>query len=85
MTKRVDNAVFQTILSALIGTFEGGIYSGGLAQSWTGMCRLPEEESLWEHTFEFDHDALPDDVLEKVLEARDKIIAGEITVPTGYD
>jgi basic membrane protein A len=83
MTKRVDNAVFQTILSALLGTFEGGIYSGGLAESWTGMCRLPEEESLWEHTFEFDHDALPDDVLEKVLEARDKIISGEITVPSG--
>jgi basic membrane protein A len=83
MTKRVDNAVFQTILSALLGTFEGGIYSGGLAESWTGMCRLPEEESLWEHVFEFDHDALPDDVLEKVLEARDKIISGEITVPSG--
>ena len=85
MTKRVDNAVFQTILSALVGTFEGGIYSGGLAESWTGMCRLPEEESLWEHVFDFDHDALPDDVLEKVFEARDKIISGEITVPTGYD
>jgi len=85
MTKRVDNAVFQTILSALIGTFEGGIYSGGLAESWTGMCRLPEEESLWEHVFDFDHDALPENVLEKVLEARDKIISGEITVPTGYD
>jgi basic membrane protein A len=83
MTKRVDNAVFQTILSALLGTFEGGIYSGGLAESWTGMCRLPEEESLWEHVFEFDHDALPDDILEKVLEARDKIISGEITVPSG--
>jgi basic membrane protein A len=85
MTKRVDNAVFQTILSALIGTFEGGIYGGGLAESWTGMCRLPEEEALWEHTFEFDHDALPEDVLEKVYEARDKIISGEIIVPTGYD
>ena len=83
MTKRVDNAVFQTILSALLGTFEGGIYSGGLAESWTGMCRLPEEETLWENIFEFDHDALPDDVLEKVLEARDKIISGEITVPSG--
>jgi basic membrane protein A len=83
MTKRVDNAVFQTILSALIDTFEGGIYSGGLAESWTGMCRLPEEESLWEHMFDFDHDALPEDILEKVIEARDKIISGEITVPSG--
>ena len=85
MTKRVDNAVFQTILMALLGNFEGGVYSGGLAESWTGMCRLPEEESLWEHVFEFDHDPIPDEVLEKVIEAKEKIISGEITVPTGYD
>jgi basic membrane protein A len=84
MTKRVDNAVFQTILSALVGTFEGGIYSGGLAESWTGMCRLPkEEEPIWEYVFEFEHDPIPDDVLAKVLEARNKIISGEIIVPSG--
>jgi len=84
MTKRVDNAVFQMILSALLGTFEGGIYSGGLAESWVGMCRLPEEEQpFWEYVFEFDHDALPEDVLEKVFEAKDKIISGDIIVPSG--
>ncbi|MCW4035660.1 MAG: BMP family ABC transporter substrate-binding protein, partial [Candidatus Bathyarchaeota archaeon] len=84
MTKRVDNAVFQMILSALLGTFEGGIYSGGLAEAWVGMCRLPEEEQpFWEYVFEFDHDTLPEDVLEKVFEARDKIISGDIIVPSG--
>jgi basic membrane protein A len=85
MTKRVDNAVFQMILSACIGEFEGGFYSGGLAESWTGMCRLPnEEEPLWEYVFEFEHDPLPDEVLDKVLEAQESIISGEITVPSGY-
>ncbi|MGD2200851.1 MAG: BMP family ABC transporter substrate-binding protein [Candidatus Bathyarchaeota archaeon] len=84
MTKRVDNAVFQMILASLLGTFEGGFYSGGLAESWTGMCRLPEEEALWESVFEFDHDALPEGVIEKVQEAKAKIISGDISVPSGY-
>ncbi len=86
MTKRVDNAVFQMILSALLGTFEGTIYNGGLAEAWIGMCRLPEEEQpFWEYVFEFEHEDLPEEVLEKVFEARDKIVSGDIIVPTGYD
>jgi len=85
MTKRVDVAVYQMIVSALTGTFEGGIYSGGLADRWVGLCRLPEEEALWEETFDFEHDPLPAGVLMKVLEAQEKIISGEIIVPTGYD
>ncbi len=85
MSKRVDNAVYEMILSSLLGTFEGGIHAGGLAERWTGLCRLPEEENLWEVTYDFEHDPLPEGVIEKVKEARDLIIAGEITVPTGYD
>jgi basic membrane protein A len=85
MTKRVDNAVFQMILSALAGTFEGGTYNGGLAESWVGMCRLPEEEEpFWEYVFEFDHVDIPEEILEKAFEARDKIVSGEIIVPSGY-
>lgn len=84
MTKRVDVAVYQMILSALLGTFEGGFYSGGVAEHWIGLCRLPEEEALWEETFDFDHDPLPDVVLAKVEEARDEIVSGEITVPSGF-
>jgi basic membrane protein A len=84
MTKRVDNAVFQMILAATTNTFQGGFYSGGLAESWTGMCRLPEEEALWESTFEFVHDPLDEDILAKVMEAQAKIIAGDIVVPSGF-
>ncbi len=84
MTKRVDNAVFQMILAATTSTFQGGFYSGGLAESWTGMCRLPGEESLWESTFEFVHDPLDEDILARVMDARDKIIAGDIVVPSGF-
>ena len=84
MTKRVDNAVFQMILAATTGTFQGGFYSGGLAESWTGMCRLPEEEALWESTFGFVHGPLDEDILAKVMEAQAKIIAGDISVPSGY-
>jgi len=85
MTKRVDNAVYHMILSALLDTFEGGSYSGGLDDNWIGLCRLPEEEAFWEELFGFQHQPLPDDVVSKVIEAKSKIISGEITVPTGYD
>ena len=85
MTKRVDVAVYDMILNALIGKFQGGFYSGGIKEGWIGMCRLPEEESLWEELFNFEHQPLPADVLAKAKEARDGILSGEITVPTGYD
>jgi len=82
MTKRVDIAVYELIEKALLGTFEGGIYVGGLKEGWTGCCRLPEEESFWESTFSFTHESLPTDVIEKVIEARNKIAYGEIVVPS---
>ena len=84
MTKRVDLAVYEMILNALVGKFQGGFYSGGISEGWIGMCRLPEEEGLWEELFDFEHQPLPADVLAKVKEARDGILAGEITVPSGY-
>ena len=85
MTKRVDLAVYEMILKALVGTFEGGFKSGGINEGWIGMCRLPEEEALWEDLFDFEHQPLPADVLAKVKEAKDGILSGDITVPTGYD
>jgi len=84
MTKRVDNAVYEMIMSALLGTFEGGFYNGGVKEKWIGLCRLPEEESFWEETFSFEHDPLPSDVLDKLREARDKIISGDIVVPSAF-
>jgi len=83
-TKRVDEAVYEMILDALVGKFQPGFYSGGLKEGWVGMCRLPEEESLWEEVFNFQHVPLPTDVITKVKEARDLIIAGDIVVPSGY-
>ncbi len=84
MTKRVDVAVYKMIKDAIDGTFEGGVYSGGLKEGWVGCCRLPEEESFWETTFNFSHTDLGTAITDKIEEARDKIIAGEITVPSAY-
>lgn len=84
MTKRVDEAVYQMILNALVDKFQGGFKSGGLAEGWVGMCQLPDEKALWEDTFDFTHKELPDAVINKVLEAKNKIISGDISVPSGY-
>ena len=84
MTKRVDVAVYEMIEAAIDGTFEGGIFSGGLEDEWVGVCRLPGEESFWEEEFGFTHPALETDVEDKIQEARTKIIDGDITVPTAY-
>jgi len=93
MTKRVDNAVFEMIKAAVIskvlpelqtGGFKGGVYNGGVEQQWTGCSRLPEEEPLWEATFNFTESPLPSNVLTKLTEARDKIISGNVTVPSAY-
>ncbi len=84
MTKRVDNAVYEMILDARVGMFQAGFYGGGLADGWVGMCRLADEEALWEETFDFEHPEISEEILDKVIEAKNKIIAGEITVPSGY-
>ncbi len=83
-TKRVDIAVYEMILKTVIGKFQGGVYSKGVAEGWTGCCRLPEEESFWENMFNFKHSALPSEALEKLMQAQDKIITGEIKVPSGF-
>jgi len=84
MTKRVDVAVFEIIEAAFEGTFEAGIHTGGLGGPWVGCCRLPEEEEFWETTFGFEHQPLSSTVLDKIIEAKDKIVSGEIVVPTAF-
>ena len=84
MTKRVDVAVFKMIEAALEGTFVGGIKSGGLKEQWVGACRLPEEQPFWEAKFGFTHPSLEATVISKMDDARDKIVAGDITVPSAY-
>jgi basic membrane protein A len=92
-TKRVDNAVFEMVKAAVIskllpnmqtGGFKAGFYNGGLKEGWTGCSRLPDEESFWENTFSFTETPLPANVLSKLTDAREKIISGNITVPSGY-
>ena len=85
MTKRVDIAVYEMIEAAMNDEFEGGFKSGGIAEGWVGMCRLLEEESYWEELFDFEHPALSEGVLDMVEEAKAGILAGDITVPSGYE
>jgi len=85
MTKRVDNAVFEMIKAAVEKKFAGGIKSGGLKEEWVGSCRLPSEEAFWEAKFNFTHPTLETEVIDKMVEAKDKIVAGQIIVPSGYD
>ena len=85
MTKRVDNAVYEMILSAMVGKFQGGFYSGGLKEGWVGMCRLPSEEAYWEELFEFTHQPISDEIINKVLAGQNKVVSGEIVVPNGYE
>jgi basic membrane protein A len=83
-TKRVDVAVFETIKAALDGTFEGGVHTGGLKEKWVGCCRLPDEEAFWEAKFSFTHQALATTIIDKISEANDKIVSGEIVVPSAF-
>ena len=94
-TNRVDIAVYDMIKAAVIskvlpkldasqGGFKGGIYTKGVAEGWTGCSRLPQEEPFWEATFSFTETPLPENVLTKLTDARAGIIAGTITVPSGY-
>lgn len=84
MTKRVDNAVYEMILNAMVGKFQGGFYSGGLKEGWVGMCRLSSEEAYWEEMFGFKHQAISEEIINKVLSGQSKVISGEIVVPNGY-
>ncbi len=95
MTKRVDVAVYEMIKAAAIskalpkisaaqGGFKGGVYSGGLAEGWTGCSRLPGEQAFWEQTFSFTETPLPANVLTKLTDAKSGIVAGTISVPSGY-
>lgn len=92
-TKRVDEAVFEMVEAAVMsklfpnlktGGFKGGVYDKGVAEGWTGCSRLPEEQPLWESTFNFTETPLPANVLAKLTDARDRIISGNITVPSAF-
>jgi basic membrane protein A len=71
MLKRVDVSVFEAIKSLKEGKFEGGIREFGLAEDGVGYVYDDNNKAR-----------LPEDVITKVNELRQKIISGEIKVPT---
>jgi basic membrane protein A len=72
MLKRVDVAVFEAIKSLKENKFEGGsIREFGLAEDGVGYVYDDNNKAR-----------IPDDVVTKVNELRQKIISGEIKVPT---
>jgi basic membrane protein A len=70
MVKRVDNAVYMTIKSALDGSFKGGLREFGLAEDGVGYAVDEYNESL-----------ISDEMRARVEGAKAAIIAGEIVVP----
>ena len=71
MVKRVDVAVFDTIVDAQKGVFSPGIHEFGLREGGV------------DYVHDGDHGAaIPADVKARVEELRAKVIAGEILVPS---
>jgi len=70
MLKRSDTAVYETVKAAANGTFEGGRRVMGLENDGVGYA-----------VDEYNRDLLTPDIIEKVEEARLKILKGEIVVP----
>jgi len=70
MLKRSDIAVYETVKAAAKGTFEGGRRVMGLENDGVGYA-----------VDEYNRDLLTPDIIEKVEEARLKILTGEIVVP----
>jgi basic membrane protein A len=71
MLKRVDVSVFEAIKSLKEGKFEGGIREFGLAEDGVGYVYDDNNKAR-----------IPEDVITKVNDLRQKIISGEIKVPT---
>ena len=69
MVKRVDNAVYNVVEDTVGGKFEGGFHVFGL-----------DKDGVAYSLDEFNETLIPKDMLEKVEEAKRKIVAGEIVV-----
>jgi basic membrane protein A len=69
MVKRVDNAVYDVVKEVLSGKFEGGFHVFGLDKDGVAYAMDENNQAL-----------IPPDVIQKVEEARTKIVAGEIKV-----
>lgn len=69
MVKRVDVAVYDVVKEVLDGKFAGGFHSFGLEKDGVAYAMDNNNKGL-----------IPDDVIQKVEEAKKKIVAGEIKV-----
>jgi len=69
MMKRVDVAVFETIKDTKEGNFQAGTVVFGLKEDGVGLAPTTSNNT-------------PQEVIDQVNALRDRIIAGEITVPT---
>lgn len=69
--KRVDNAVYDTVEALIGGTLESGIHTYDLAAG--GVDIAPTQ------------DLLPADVIAAVDEVKEKIISGEVVVPSSKE
>ncbi|MDO4321414.1 MAG: BMP family ABC transporter substrate-binding protein [Lachnospiraceae bacterium] len=69
--KRVDNSVYDSVAALIDGTLEGGVKTYDLAAG--GVDIAPTQ------------DLLPEDVITAVNEVKEKIISGEVTVPSNKE
>lgn len=69
MVKRVDNAVYDVVKEVLSGKFEGGFHVFGLDKD--GVAYAMDN---------FNQPLIPPDVIQRVEQAKGKIVAGEIKV-----
>ncbi len=69
MVKRVDNAVYDVVKEVISGKFEGGFHTFGLDKDGVAFAFDDNNKSL-----------ITPEVLQKVEEAKGKIIGGEIKV-----
>lgn len=71
MVKRVDEAVYSTIRDLYAGNFTAGVEVYDLKEGGVGLTEM-----------QFTRDQVGPEVLAKVDEIKEKIISGEISVPT---
>lgn len=69
MVKRVDNAVYSIVQDVVSGKFQAGFHVYGLDKDGVGYSMD-----------QFNKDLIPPDAIQKVEEAKKKIISGEIKV-----
>ena len=70
MVKQVDQVVYDAIARVQNGTFQGGIYTFGLAENGVGYVHDANNRAL-----------IPDSVKARLDGIRDSIVAGRIAVP----